>query len=203
SKFIDDSTNEFFNSFINPRRPQDWRNLRNERSRSVLDAPHRFVMQFVWDTPWYRTGSGFSRQVLGNWTLAGTYSASSGQPFTALSVANSEGNGDVTVQRTVLNPAGTSNIGSDVTSVTNSGGAVVGYLATDPSAKYVRAQEGTFPTAPRNSLRAPGINNADFMVSKYFGLGEERRLQFGTQFFNIFNHPQFTAANLLAVDQGL
>jgi len=41
------------------------------------------------------------------------------------------------------------------------------------------------------------------MVSKNFNFGEERRVQFGTQFFNVFNHPQFTAANLLAVDPGI
>jgi hypothetical protein len=42
-----------------------------------------------------------------------------------------------------------------------------------------------------------------FMLAKNFSLGEKRRLQFGAQFFNVFNHPQFTAANLLAVDPGL
>src|SRR6266850_2574367 len=203
SRFTDTGTNEFFNSFINPRRPQDWRNLANERGRSVLDVPHRFVAHFVWDTPWYRSGSGFASQLLGNWTLSGVYAASSGQPFTALSVANSQGNGDRQVQRTIENPDATSNTGTTVTPVTNSSGAVVAYLARDPNARWVQAQTGSFPSAPRNSLRAPGINNADFMIAKNFNFGEEKRLQFGSQFFNIFNHPQFTAANLLAVDQGL
>jgi hypothetical protein len=41
------------------------------------------------------------------------------------------------------------------------------------------------------------------MIGKNFSLGEERRLQLGAQLFNVFNHPQFTAANLLAVDPGL
>lgn len=203
SKFIDDATNEFFNSFINPRRPQDWRNLGAERSRSVLDVPHRFVLQFVWDTPWYSSGSGLAHQALGKWTLSGTYSISSGQPFTALSFTNSVGNGDRQVQRTVFNPNGTSDTGTSSTPITNSTGNVVAYLADGSAARYVQAQTGTFPTASRNSLRAPGISDADFMVAKNFDFGEARRLQFGAQFFNLFNHPQFTAANLLAVDQNL
>lgn len=203
SKFIDEGTNEFFNSFINPRRPQDWRNLANEKGLSVLDVPHRFVVNAVWDTPWFRSGSGPSRRLLGNWTVAGSYAISSGQPFTALSVANSEGNGDRQVQRTILNPGGSSNIGTGVTTVTNTAGQVVAYLAADPNARYVQAQIGSFPTAPRNSLRAPGINNIDFSVSKSIPLGEQTSLQFGAQFFNLLNHPQFTAANLLAVDPGL
>jgi hypothetical protein len=203
SKLIDVATNEFFNSFINPRRPQDRKNLKNERGPSVLDVPHRFVLEFVWDTPWFHSGSGWARQVLGDWTLSGTYAVSSGQPFTALSLANSVGSGDRAAQRTVFNPTGTSDTGTGSTPIRNSAGAIVAYLANSSSARYVLAQTGTFPTAGRNTLRAPGINNADFMLSKSFSLAEERKLQFGAQFFNVFNHPQFTAANLLAVDPGL
>ena len=203
SKFIDDATNEFFNSFINPRRPQDWRNLPNERGLSVLDVPHRFVAHGVWDIPWHRNQSGLAHAVLGNWTLAGTYAISSGQPYTTLSFANSVGNGDRQVQRTILNPSATGKAGSNVTPVTNSSQHVVGYLAVDSTARFVRAQTGSFPTAPRNSLRAPGISNADFMVAKKIPFGEQRNVQVAAQFFNLFNHPQFTAANLLAVDQGL
>src|SRR5207249_2021393 len=131
SKFIDVGTNEFFNSFINPRRPQDWRNLRNERGLSVLDVPHRFVTHFVWDTPWFRATPGLSHYLLGNWTLSAVYTASSGQPFTAISLANSVGNGDRQVQRTIVNPGATGNTGTTVTPVMNSSGDVVAYVADD------------------------------------------------------------------------
>jgi hypothetical protein len=203
SKFIDVATNEFFNSFINPRRPQDWRHLQFEKGRSVLDVPHRFVMEFVYDTPWYRSSSGVAHRLLADWTVAGTYIISSGQPFTGISLMNAQGNGDSGVQRTVFNPSGTQDIGTTATPILNSSGGTVGYLAKDPSARYVQANPGTFPSAPRNSLRAPGISNADFTIGKNFGFGEQRRLQVGAQFFNLFNHPQFTAANLLAVDPSM
>jgi hypothetical protein len=203
SKFIDNGTNEFFNSFMNPRRPQDFHNLDAERSVSVLDVPHRFVTTVVWDTPWYRGRGGLLHNVLGNWTTALTYSASSGQPFTALSLANASGTGDTQTQRTIINPNATSDTGTTVTAVRNSSGGTVGYLAVNPNARYVQAQTGSRPTAGRNSLRAPGINNADFALNKNINFSEHQRLQFGAQFFNVFNHPQFTAANLLAVDAGM
>ncbi|HXN21314.1 MAG TPA: carboxypeptidase regulatory-like domain-containing protein [Candidatus Dormibacteraeota bacterium] len=203
SKFIDVGTNEFFNSYINPRRPQDWRNVKNERGLSVLDVPHRFVAHFVWDLPWLRGTSGLAHNLLSNWTLSGEYTISSGQPFTALSLANSEGNGDRQTQRTIFNPSGTSNTGSTVTPVLNSRDDVVAYVAKNSTARYIQAQTGSFPTAGRNTLRAPGISNADFNITKIFNIREETRLQFSSQFFNVFNHPQFTAANLLAVDQRL
>jgi hypothetical protein len=200
SKAIDDATNEFFINFTDPRRPQDWRNLRNERSVSVLDVPQRFVMVGIWNLPWHNTGTGLSHQLLGGWGTSFTYTASSGTPWTPLSLANSTGNGDSTVQRAIFNPSGTSNTGTLVTPIKNSSGATVAYLANNSTARFVQAQTGSFPTAGRDSLRAPGFNNADFQIKKVFPFGESRNVEFASQFFNLFNHPQFTLANLLAVD---
>jgi hypothetical protein len=40
-------------------------------------------------------------------------------------------------------------------------------------------------------LRGPGINNWDFAVFKQTPLTERMRLEFRTEFFNLFNHPYF------------
>ena len=199
SRFFDHATNEFFNSFINPRRPQDWRNIENEWARSVLDVPHRFVASGIWELPWLRGRSG-PAALLGGWMVSAIRLAirTAGTP---LSQANSVGNGDVQYTRDV-NPSDQPH-GTRSSPVTNSAGAVVGYLANDPNAQFVQAGVGSMPTAERNSLRAPGINNIDLMVSKAFAMGGARQLQFQAHFFNLLNHPQFTAANLLAVDPGL
>ncbi len=198
SRFYDHATNEFFNSFMNPRRPADWRNLDNEWARSVLDVPHRFVMSGLWDLPF-----GGDHPITGNWSVSATYVYQSGVPWTPLSQTNALGNGDVQVQRAIFNASGTSDTGTLVTPVRNSAGATVGYLANDPNARYVQAGVGSFPTAGRNSLRAPGVNNVDMIVTKDFPLGDRRRFQFQAQIFNLFDNDQFTAANLLAVDPGL
>ena len=202
SKNIDDATNEFFINFTDPRRPQDWRNLANERSVSVLDVPFRFVMDGVWNLPTLAKSAAPMRLLLGGWVASFTYIASSGTPFTPLSLANSVGNGDSTVQRVVVNPKGTSNIGSLVSQVKNSAGQVVGYLANNPAARFVQAGAGSFPNAGRNVLRAPGVNDTDFQALKRFAIDEKRSVEFAGQFFNLWNHPQFTLANLLAVDPG-
>ena len=107
------------------------------------------------------------------------------------------------VQRAIVNPNAPNATGTRASPIRNSAGAIVGYLANDPNARYVQALTGSFPTAGRNSLRAPGINNLDLTLIKSFELRGTRRLQFQAQMFNVLNHPQFTAANLLAVDPGL
>jgi hypothetical protein len=44
---------------------------------------------------------------------------------------------------------------------------------------------------PRNFLRDFGASQTDFSVQREFPLRERLRLQFRTEFFNIFNHPNF------------
>jgi outer membrane receptor protein involved in Fe transport len=51
SHTIDNSTNEFFTSFDNPRRPQDPYDLRNERGNSVIDIPRKSALSFVYAVP--------------------------------------------------------------------------------------------------------------------------------------------------------
>jgi hypothetical protein len=92
----------------------------------------------------------------------------------------------------VINLNGNPMRGSDVSPLTNSAGAVVGYLAIDPTAGYIRAREGMWANAGRNTVRLPGINNFDLAVGKRFHLTERWKAEFRAEFFNAFNHPQFT-----------
>jgi hypothetical protein len=68
-------------------------------------------------------------------------------------------------------------------------------VAVDPSAKYVRAQTGALSTVGRNTLATPGRTNFDMSFFKSFHFNETRFVQFRTEFFNIFNHRQFSFAN--------
>ena len=61
---------------------------------------------------------------------------------------------------------------------------------------------GTFGNSARNLIRGPGINNWDFSLFKNFSLprftggsGEGPKLQFRSEFFNVFNHTQFSGIN--------
>nr|MBA3442094.1 hypothetical protein [Pyrinomonadaceae bacterium] len=46
-------------------------------------------------------------------------------------------------------------------------------------------------TAPRNSERSPGIENFDFNILKRTRISETTAVEFRTEFYNIFNHPQY------------
>ena len=48
---IDNATNELNSGALNPRRAQDWYNLKDERSDSALDVRHKFAATWTYDTP--------------------------------------------------------------------------------------------------------------------------------------------------------
>jgi hypothetical protein len=108
-----------------------------------------------------------------------------------LSGVDSNGNGDAAPDRAIRNPSGVRGTGSDVTALRNTSGQIVGYLAVNPNAEYIKAGSGAISTSARNTLQLPGINNVDFSIFKNFRLGETTRIQLRADLFNAFNHPQY------------
>jgi hypothetical protein len=47
---------------------------------------------------------------------------------------------------------------------------------------------GTIGSGRRGQLRAPGDSNLDYSLFKNFQLGERKRLQFRSEFFNVLNY---------------
>jgi hypothetical protein len=205
SKNIDNSTNELFSSYVNPRRSQDGFDFPNERGRSALDLPHKFAMTWVYDLPNVRNDHAFVRAAANGWEFSGTYLAQSGQPVTPLSGVDSNDNGDSAGDRTIFNPAGVGLTGSVVNPVCNdgAGGATrivtdtsatcadantVGYVAVNPTARFIQAGVGTFPNVGRNTVSTPGLNVWNMSIFKTNKLTERASLQFRFQTYNTFNH---------------
>jgi len=208
-KNIDNSTNELFSSFVNPRRAQDGNNFANERGRSVLDLPQKFAVTWVYDIPNVRTESRILRGAAHGWELSGTYLAQSGQPITPLSGVDSNLNGDTAGDRTVFNPAGVGLTGSVVDPVCNdgAGGATrivtatstacpaantVGYVAENPTARFIQAGVGTVANVGRNTVSSPGLNIWNMSLLKTNKLTERATLQFRFETYDTFNHPNFS-----------
>ena len=134
SKNIDNSTNELFSSYVNPRRAQDGFNFAAERGRSALDLPHKFAVTWVYDFPNLRTENRFLGGLVHGWEWSGTYLAQSGQPVTPLSDADANANGDVAGDRTIINPSGAGLTGTVVNAVCNAGaGGATTIVGLDPS----------------------------------------------------------------------
>jgi hypothetical protein len=197
---IDDSTADLFSTLLSPRRPQDFQDMRAERSSSFLDRRHRFTFSSVYEAPWLQGSSNWvAKNLLGNWIFSGTYTYESPQLATVQSGIDSNMNIDAAGDRAIVNPAGTDGVGSGITELTNSDGATVGYLADNPNARYIRAGIGAWATGGRQTLPTNPINNFDLSLTKTFSIDESKRIEFGGAFFNFFNHPQYIPGSLNSV----
>jgi hypothetical protein len=193
SHLMDDSTAEVNSTTLSPRRPQDFNNIRADWASSLLDRRQRLTFNWIYQLPWFQSDqSWMKRNLIGNWEVAGIYTVESPEYVTPQSAADANLNGDSAGDRVIINAAGVRGTSSDVTALKNSNGDTVAYLANNPNAEFIRAQKGAYANSGRNILAGRGINNFDFNLSKIVVFRERYRFQVRADFFNGFNHPQYT-----------
>jgi TonB-dependent receptor-like protein len=156
-----------------------------------VDAPHRFLLSGGWALPWFNTGRGFKRQVLGGWELTGILTMQSGQPIGTPGGAYSSGidpklpGSEQTLNRW-FNPCNVSTTGVRQNCLS----------ASDPVA-FVQQPPFTLRTL---STRFSNIRNrrepiVDFSMFKSFRIAEDLHLQFRAESFNLANTPWFGNPN--------
>src|SRR5262249_35794828 len=157
----------FFSTVISPRRPQDFRNLPAERGNGLLDHRHRFTFQLSYDVQWFAHDSNwFKKNILGNYQFIPVYTYETGQWGTVQSGIDSNMNADAAPDRAIYNPSGQKGVGSAVTAITNNTACaeppcIVGWVADNPNAQFIRAGQGSLANSSRGNVRTPPINNFD------------------------------------------
>jgi hypothetical protein len=195
---MDDSTADISSTALTPRRPQNFGNLSSEWASSMLDHRHRLTISPIFDFRPFSQRGWAVKNLVGNWNLALTYTYESPEYATVQSGVDSNLNNDSATDRAIVNPNGIPGTGSGVTGYDSNGvqvaassKAIVAYVANNPSAQYIVAGLGAFANGGRNTLPLGTINNVDASLRKVFSLAEQRRIEIGAQFYNLFNHPQF------------
>jgi hypothetical protein len=174
AKSIDNAPGTVFNVSPSRSQAQDRNNLRAERGLSGFDVRQRFVFSPVWRLP-------LGRNVLArNWEMSSIVTLQTGRPFTALITRD---------QANTLDNQNRPNIVGDV----NSGPRTVAQWFNKSA---VQEQPfGTFGNAGRNNIIGPPLKNFDFVISRTINLSRVREgasMQWRAEFFNAFNHPNFT-----------
>ncbi len=224
SKTIDNSTADFFSTYLTPRRTQDFQNLAADRANSALDHRHRFTLALIYDVPFNKHSDNWmKRNLLGNWEIAPVYTYQTGEWMTVQSATDANGNGDTAGDRSIWNAGGVAGTGSGVKPLCrstlpsfatcgendfdptngppgpknfNSLPFLVAYQATNPSAQYIQLGTYARATTGRNTLPGRSINDVDLTVVKRFTFGERYNVEFSMAAFNVFNHPQFVPGSL-------
>ena len=139
--------------------------IKGDRGLSDFDARHRIALHTIYELPF--RGNRFFE----GWELAAIFQKQSGNPVNI-----------VTANSTINGVANT--IRPDVTGSIKITGEVDKWFDTS-----VFAAPARFGNLGRNVVVGPGFNNTDFSVTKSTKLGEKAYLQFRSEFFDLFNHP--------------
>ncbi len=165
--------------------PQNSYDTTAERGLADFNQKLRWVFSFDYEIPFGGTKSHISNRavdaVLGGWHVGGIYTIASGFPFSPLLNSDTSNTGaqvavrpnqiaDGNLPRGERTPARWFNTDA--------------YPIPDGSTFF-------FGNAGRNSLIGPGQNVFDGSLRKEFRFTERQHLEFRTEFFNAFNHPNF------------
>jgi hypothetical protein len=177
--------------------------LRKEYGNCDYDVRHNLSAFGIYEIPFHSGHAGL-RYMLSGWQVSQTAFLHSGLPFSVVSApytANNEGvfqgSGPQYANRVPSVPLYRKSL---VTGVTQPGS--LQWLNPDAFASVVDPSTGAcaggdssvncqFGDSGRNNYRGPHFTYSELYVTKKVQLSEHVTFRFDTQFFNLFNHPNF------------
>jgi len=170
-----------------------------DRGSSDFDVRHRIAAHLIWEIPGPALSYRAARRAIQGWEISGFLSYQTGQPFSLADFGTPGWTGERTRPRLTGSPPRTTLI-PDLLSPNN-------YLflpideVYDPLTGRCIADAAPFAcelsvngpfqhVLPRNTFRQPGLfflNTA--LIKNFLMLHERVKLQFRTEFYNLFNHP--------------
>jgi hypothetical protein len=157
---------------------------------TLINRPHVFTSNVVYNLPQLQDKSSFVRTTLGGWEMATVLSYASG-PSANIYSGNNVGSVPGGIAGTGYN--------NNVRPLAVAGQDCKGRGALkeqifNPDAFTLNGYKvGTFSGIGRGVCRGPGIAQTDYSLYKNFKVGERMKAQFRLEFFNLFNKTQFRA----------
>jgi hypothetical protein len=167
---------------------QPWR----AKGPANFDRTHRTTFVFNHDLP-NHFSNGLARHLMNNWSLNGFFVGQTGTPLTVTNRDSGRGIGGGLTSTTATN------IFSNVTAgmpLTVPGSAKDNLNAFITPGAFTKAAVGTFGNSGRGMFRGPGQWTVDFSVFKDINVTERWRVQFRSEFFNLFNHANLGNPNV-------
>jgi len=155
---------------------QNPRNFQVEYGPVGFDRTHIFTSGYVWNLPLLEARSGIVAKAFGGWTFSGVTVIESGFVF-APGMAT-----------------GTSGLASRPNCV----GSISGPKTVSQwfnTAAFAAPAFGLFGNCGTGIIRGPRENTWNWAMYKSFPVRERVKLQFRSEFFNIWNHPSFSSVS--------
>ena len=162
----------------------DFYNPRTNRGPDLLNRPHIFTANVIYNLPTLQNMNSIVRNVAGSWEMSSIVNLASGPSQTPVISGDFAGLGSSGAQRPMRVAGEPCRLeGSD------------GRQWFNPNAFTVNGLKiGQIGTSGVGTCTGPGNSDVDFSLRKNFKLTERVKMQFQMDFFNLFNHPQYQAS---------
>lgn len=179
-----------------PQVPQDYLNVRADRSVSAYSRKHRFVASFIYEVPTlgFAKNNGVGKRVLGGWEIAGIVTRQSGAPFTIVTGVDSNGNGTATGDRPNFNPGGVLTLDPLTHNFRSFTSPLVGGQFVVPlNTSNLPLQNGLGNgNLGKNTYFSPGFYNSDLSLQKKIAMPwEGHYVIVRADFLNAFNQDSY------------
>jgi hypothetical protein len=182
SKSTDQGTGSFENELGSY--PGDQQNPNAQLGLSDFNRAQRFIISGIYDFPTlYKGESRLAKLAANQWQIAGIATFQSGLPFSVVCES-----GSALFNRADYIPGSTITVPGGTESKLNEYFNVGAFNNTCVNA-------APYGTSGRNILTGPGQKNVDFSIVKFFPVTDGTRLEFRSEFFNIFNWVNFENPN--------
>jgi hypothetical protein len=160
-------------------------------------ATHNWVTNAIYELPFARNSKGVTKTLLEGWQLAAIGNVRSGNPLTVFIAAN--------WSRSLWNPSNSPTAGFDRPSFapgfTHETAVLGGPDQYFNPAAFALPLQGTLGNAGRGTLIGPNLRTLDLSLAKVVkvpALGEQGRVQFRAEAFNVLNRANFGTPSLIA-----
>jgi hypothetical protein len=155
---------------------QDMRNLQSNYGNSSLNTPQVLTFSLIYTEPWLKTSTGWKRQVLSGWKISDMTTIQTGG---SLNLGLSTSHTGLATRPEQIGP------------VTNPQ-TMQAWFSTQ---SYAQPAPGFFGDVGVGTILSPGLVVFNMAAYKDFRFNERFVLQFRSEFFNAFNHPNWGSPN--------
>jgi hypothetical protein len=159
--------------------PQTITNLALNKGNAVGDRPQQLTVTGLYDLPFLKGRSGWASRILGGWQVGMDSTFSSGSWLTPSSYG-------VSYTGTRANLVADPNLSRSARSINQ------WFNVSD----VVNPAAGQLGNSAKGTIMGSGNNLWNLIFLKNFRVTETQRLEFRSELFNAFNHPQFDDPNV-------
>ena len=170
-----------------------------ETGPATFDRRHHVVASYVWSLPRLSGSNALLRNAVGGWQWTGIYSFSSGDPLTILAGKDESQTGNNVDRGDFIGPGQAGSRGTPTPCPAATPGK---FFACSPwlnTSLFALPAAGTYGDAGKGTWRGPNLWDVDTgLIKNFYPVPSHERfsVQFRGEFFNLFNHPQWSDPNV-------